>query len=372
MSRIKMSFARKALCAVIIFSVSLAVTVPGKADGGDTLYFGESEDTVAQNVQSTTVKRGEFYITGAVPGSIEYSGAQYVMGGISEGTVRYQQFLVGTGDTVKKGDPLVEVTVEVDEIEKEEVMLNLEAAERNLEDYVTDTRTLLDQYKEATTQGTEKDRRLAEISYDKLLKTFNSEVERRESIIDTYTMRLSEIEGIENTKYIKAPSDGIVGFTSRFRTGDVIGRWDFVCMLNDTSNIKVIVEGGSSLLRYNMPVKIVQTSGGNNVVELTGRVVTLKNTTVSVNLMATNDIIEVYGDASGLRPGDVSIRFDKVYVPDALLLPSTAIKTDTKGSYVQVYKDGIVSKRYIYVGGADGKQCWIVSGVEEGDIIILE
>ena len=124
MSRIKMSFARKALCAVIILTVSFAATVPGRADGGDTLYFGESEDTVAQNVKSTKVERGEFYISGAVPGTITYQGAQsYVFSDINEGTVHYQQFLVGTGDIVKKGDPIVEVTVDVDEIEKESEQL---------------------------------------------------------------------------------------------------------------------------------------------------------------------------------------------------------------------------------------------------------
>ena len=372
MLRVDLSRIKKAACAVLILAVSAMASVPGHAADDDILYFGESEDSVAQNVNSTVVTKGEFYITGAVPGTISYSGNQMVWCDISEGTVYFKEFLVNMGDTVKKGDPICEIRVEVDEIEKEEIELNLEAAERNLEDYITDTKILLEQYKAASTQGSEKDRKLATLSYERLLKTFNEEVEKRESRIDEYTLRLDEIENLSKTKYIKAPTDGVVGYTNRFRPGSSIGRWDFICMINDASDIRVIVEGGSDLLRYNMPVKVVQTNNGRSV-ELTGKVMTMKSTVLSVNLMAHNDVIEVYGDTTQFRPGsEVSIRFDKVYVPDALLVNKNAVKNDSKGTYVNVFVDGIVSKRYVVVGAADSTKSWIASGVEEGDIIILE
>jgi hypothetical protein len=34
--------------------------------------------------------------------------------------------------------------------------------------------------------------------------------------------------------------------------------------------------------------------------------------------------------------------------------------------------NGFSSKRYVVIGGADGTRNWIVSGVEEGDVIILD
>ena len=156
------------------------------------------------------------------------------------------------------------------------------------------------------------------------------------------------------------------------RKGEVLGRWSFLCTISDPTNVRVVVEGGSDLLRYNMPVKIVQSTGNRNV-ELTGRVVTMKSTASSVNLMARNDIIEIYGDVSNLMPGsDVSVKFDKIYVEDALIVPKTALKSDKKGQYLNVYINGFSSKRYVVVGGADSMNYWIVFGVEEGDTIILE
>ena len=54
------------------------------------------------------------------------------------------------------------------------------------------------------------------------------------------------------------------------------------------------------------------------------------------------------------------------------MVPKTAIKSDKNGSYVNVYVNGFSSKRYVVIGGADSMRNWIVSGVNEGDIVILD
>lgn len=372
MSRVNGKFVRRAACFLAAAALCIPLTVNGKAADSDTLYFGALEEKVAQNVNTTTVTKGEFFVTGAVQGSLDFSSNQYVTCDVTEGVVHFQEMLVNQGDTVKKGDPIASIYVTVDEIEKEEVQRNLDAARKNLDEYKADTRLLLNQYKKTLNQGSERDRRLAQISYDRLYESYKNELSKREEKIDGYVIRLAEIESIENTKTVNAPTDGVIGFTNRMRKGEVLSRWSFLCTISDPTNVRVVVEGGSDLLRYNMPVKIVQSTGNRNV-ELTGRVVTMKSTATSVNLMARNDIIEIYGDVSNLMPGsDVSVKFDKIYVEDALIVPKTALKSDKKGQYLNVYINGFSSKRYVVVGGADSMNYWIVFGVEEGDTIILE
>ena len=371
MLRVKSSAFKKIICLLLIAAVAFIPYIDSSADDED-LYLGALEESIASNVKTATVERGEFIITGAVPASLSYSSNRGVFSEIYQGTVHFLEFLVRQGDVVKKGDPIAKIRVDIDEIEKEEVELNLDAAQKNLEEYISDTRMLLNQYKLAASEGSEHDRRLAQLSYDRLEASFKAELEKREAQIDEYTLRLDEIEELASREYVYAPSDGVIGFTSGLRKNDVITAWSFLCVLNDPSQVKIIVEGGSELLRYNMPVKVVQSSG-NKSIELTGRVVTMKSPAYSVNLMAQDDVIEVYGDTSQLSPGrDVSIRFDKIYMPDALMIPRTAVKTDKKGSYVNVYVNGFSSKRYVVIGGADGLRNWIVSGVDEGDIIILD
>ena len=372
MLRVKTSLIKKTVCALMVMLLCVPMVVSGHAADDDVLYFGALEESIAQNVKTTTAEKGIFFTSGLVQGSLEFLSNQWVFSDISEGTVTFQNFVVNQGDVVKKGDPVVEVKVAVDEVEKEEVELNLSAAKRNLEEYVADTKLLLDQYKAASETGSEADRQLAALSYTKLLKTFNSEVENREARIDEYTLSLDEIEDLENTKYINATTDGIVGYLARLRKGEVITGWSFLCVINDPEKVRVVVEGGSDTLRYNMPVKIIQRTGNRNV-ELTGRVLTMKSTASSVNLIARNDIIEIYGDKSKLMPGSqVTIKFDKTYVEDAVMVKKSAIKTDKKGSYVNVFVNGFSTKRYVIIGGSDADRSWIVSGVNECDIVILE
>lgn len=373
MLRANTSLFKKIACAFLIVALAFPQSVSGIAEEDDDLYFGALEESLASNVKTAVVEKGEFSITGAVAASLNFSSTRMVFNEISEGNVRFEESLIRQGASVKKGDPLIKIHVEIDEIEKEEIELNLAAAEKNLEEYVSDTKLLMNQYKIAAQEGSERDRKLAQLSYERLDASFKKELEKRETQIDSYNSRLDEIEALASTEYIYSPYDGVVGFTSNFRNNEIIGRWSFICMLNEPSTVSVVVEGGSELLRYNMPVKIVQQSNGGKNVELTGRVKTLKSTASSVNLIAQDDIIEIYGDASQLSPGrEVSIRFDKIYMPDALMVPSAAIKNDKKGSYLNVYVNGFSSKRYVVVGGSDGSRYWIVSGVEEGDIIILD
>ena len=372
MSRVKGALIKRAACLLVVAALCVPLSVNGNAADSDTLYFGALEEKVAQNVKTATVTKGEFFVSGAVQASLDFSNNQYVSCDITEGVVHFQELLVSQGDTVKKGDPIALINVTVDEIEREEVQMNLDAARKNLEDYKADTKLLLEQYKKSLNQGSDRDRRLAQISYDRLKQSYKDEVEKREARIDEYVIRLEEIANIENTKTINAPSDGVIGFTNRMRKGEVLNRWSFLCAISDPTNVRVVVEGGSELLRYNMPVKVVQSTGNRNV-ELTGRVVTMKSTAASVNLMARNDIIEIYGDTSNLMPGgEVSVKFDKIYVEDALIVPKTALKSDKKGNYLNVYINGFSSKRYVVVGGADSMNYWIVFGVNEGDTIILE
>ena len=124
MSRVKSGLIKKVACAFTIAALSIPMTVSGHAATDDNLYFGALDETLAQNVKTTVVEKGEFYITGAVQASLDFTSNRWVYSNIKEGTVHFQEFLVGQGDLVKKGDPIAEISVTVDEIEKEEVDIN--------------------------------------------------------------------------------------------------------------------------------------------------------------------------------------------------------------------------------------------------------
>ena len=173
----KKGLCKKLLCLTLVLILAVMPATGGSAAEDDVLYFGALEESIAQNVKTATVEKGVFFVNGAISAELDFTSNQMVFNDIREGTVHFQEFLVSQGDIVKKGDPLVRISITVDEIEKEEVELNLEAAKKNLEEYIADTTLLLDQYKKASQTGSERDRKLAELSYERLLNTFKKEKE---------------------------------------------------------------------------------------------------------------------------------------------------------------------------------------------------
>lgn len=367
---------KNALLVALALSMALLMSSVGATAYADEaerdLYFGAVETEVNTKKETTTVLREEFYVTGAATGEIVYNNSSAVFNMISEGTVTFQEYMVGTGTEVKKGDPIVRVSVELDESEIAQLQLELSILEDDLDNYISDTKKLLKIYSDKSENGeTEEEKLVAGLAYDRLYDQYSKKVSSMEDEITAKMTRIDLLTEVLNTEYITANMDGVVSQTNWLRRGSKLGMWTYICSIVDKSDITVVINGGSDLLRYNMPVKLYQTNGNQEVI-LTGRVTTLKTTAISTNLTAENDIIEVYGDPTGLQVNkDVVVRFDRIYVPDALTVLKSAVKSDNKGSYVNLMIDGFTSKRYVVVGGTGAQKCWIASGVEEGDIVVL-
>ncbi len=363
------------LCAVMAGIMAVASPLDGSVLAEETerdLYFAAMDEKTEVKIETAKVLKEEFFITGAANGTVVYNNSSYVFCDIPEGTVRFQEFLVGTGDMVKKGDPVAKITVELDGSEIEQLKLEKQILEDEQDNYIADTKVLLDMYSSKAENGsTEDEKNLGSLAYKRLLTEYNSKISSMEDRITEVDTRIDLLEEIINTECIYANMDGVIGNTNWLRRESTLDRYAYICSIYDKSDITVVVEGGSDLLRYNMPVKLYQSNGSNEV-ELTGRVRTLKSTAISLNLTARDDIIEVYGDPTGLQVNkEVVIRFDRVYVPDALTVLKTAVHTDGKGSYVNLLINGQSSKRYVVVGATGTQKAWIASGVEEGDTVIL-
>lgn len=362
------------LIVLVMLFTSVPVTNVVKADEEEKdLYFGALEQVEIKKINTTKVERGEFFVTGAVNGSVDYESVSYVFNTLSEGNVIFQEFCVMNGAQVKRGDPIAKITVEIDQIELLELQMKLEREEKNLDEYINDTKLLLADYKNTSENAaTEEERLMGKLAYDKLSAEYSTEVYNRRKKLAEDETRIDLLEEAAATEYICADMDGYVSNLNRIRRGHTMGFYEYVCTLIDKSNIYVVVDDTSDLLRYNMPVKLSQTNG-NDTIELTGRVLTIKSTSISNNLSARQDVIEVYGDPSKLGLNkDVVVRFDKIYVPDALMVSKGAVHTDNRGSYVNILVNGYSCKKYVVVGGTNSEKSWVAFGVEEGDEIIVD
>lgn len=100
--------------------------------------------------------------------------------------------------------------------------------------------------------------------------------------------------------------------------------------------------------------------------------VSSKGVTASALSHSYDCVFRIGSRVTGLMPGMVC----KVSLRDgnakAIVIPASAVRTDAEGRYVWTVGDGgIVAKRHVVPGGFSGDGTVIMSGLSEGDVLIV-
>ena len=67
-----------------------------------------------------------------------------------------------------------------------------------------------------------------------------------------------------------------------------------------------------------------------------------------------------------------TLKVERVHMENALMVKKKAVYEDSHGSYVLMDIDGRKTRKYVVVGGSNDDDTWIISGVNEGDAVILK
>lgn len=376
-----MSKIKRVISLLLITSLLMSTGAVAAADKSDfsvennDLLINAVSDSGVTVYDTVPVTRGDFSVKAAA--KVTLSPAAYpsnIYCDITSGTVRMGQFLVATGDFVRKGDPVAEVTVEANPDKIIDLNFQIATLQETLDSYVDVNKALLKKYRNIIESPAESPsaKRTAQLLYDSLSVEYAAEYESRVARITTLKNQLSEAENLIGTITIKATSDGLITSTAYYHPGQVIERnWNTPPLVTITDNRtgQIIVESNSELLRYNMSVKILQNKKNFST---TGRVVTCNSTTLSPSLSSGETIIEPDCDFSSFDLSeDTTIQFESVSAQDVLLVKKTAVNKDNRGDYVFVLRDGNCCKQYIVSGGTNEKNCWVIQGLEEGDSVII-
>lgn len=367
---------RRIISVIICVAVILVITGTGEAvamtdDGGNELYFGALGEKEITKLVTADVVRGDFVISSAVKGQIVYKNTQAIFNTLDVGGTWFVRFTASRGDEVEKGDKIAEIAYEVDWLRVLKLKSDLETKKQQLESYTQNVKALLAEYAEKAEKSSGREKELARLAYDRLEISYNEEVAARESEIGQLKAEYDKFEKLESPMYITAPCSGIIGDLSRLRASQSLSYYQYVGSIFSTDEIVVYIEGGSDLLRYNMPVTVSQVRGSETV-NVEGRVVSCRNNSLSPNLLGTNDYIAIEGDASVFSINkDITVRFESVRMEDALIIPTKAIDSDNKGKFVYVAADGMSSKRYIVCGPNNGSETWVVHGLDEGEKVVI-
>lgn len=378
-TRLHTERSRKLRLPALVFAVMLMITaVPTTAAEDEELYLQALNGETAQietntNITTTKVTKGLFEINGTCRANLDFPNVYYVVNEINASKVTFLEYKVSNGSRVKKGDIIAAVNTSVEDVQTEELEVRIQTEEESLEQYIDTNKALLKEYQDKISgAASEAQRRTAQLLYDRLSVSYENERVAREENLEHLRNTYNSYFEQQGTQYILAPDNGVVSGLQRYRSGETINNYAYICAVYDTSSVSVRVNGGSELLYFNMPVTVAQGSG-ENMVTCPGRVTSCKSTTLTANLIGSNDYVELLGDTSVFNVGEeVTLRFKTVHMEDVLLVPNKAVKTDTSGTYVFKYVNGLCIKRYILIGGNNPDVSWVVDGLDEGDVVVIK
>ncbi len=358
---------------VLLFAVApLRAEGSGFRPDNEELYFSALTDEIREEVKTGTVYIGDFVQVSTCRGDIIYDNETYCVNRL-EGNVRYLQTMVTNGQWVKRGDPLIRVVRESEDGDIGNLRSEIESLEQNLEEYISVNLGLLEKYADLKVHAASvNDRRIAGLLYERLERAYKKEYEARLEEIDELCGRMNNLERDGEELFIAAESEGEVRDLARFKSRDMIWNYAYICRICDTRSFRVRVSGGASGLGYNMPVTVTQAQN-EGAVSVEGIVRTCRSAVLSPGLIGNDDIIEITGDPAAFGYGrDVTVSYKAVDVKGVVLVDRNAVYFDDKGDYVYILSNGSRMKRYIKKGATGSSSVWVLSGLSEGDIVIIK
>jgi len=264
------------------------------------------------------------------------------------------KFYVRTGDAVKKGDPICELDTQDVDYQIKEKELYKKRAQLN-------------------------------VSIIKQNGGSVAEIDRAGVEVELLTNELNKLYEKKKLAVLRAPVDGVVSYIADVKSGDNVGTGQSIATVIDTSSLYIPIKPSSNIALFKigteLQIKVGETQYAGEV---------FMNPTTVAELMEKNQGEHNAADNTGIKYEleTIYVRFkdtvptetvgqlaDCILVQDkvtnAIVISNNLIKTVDGQDMVYVLKEGSKVPVYITVGLKTGSQSEIVSGLSEGDEIIL-
>ena len=298
------------------------------------------------------------------------------------GTVEFGEFLVKSGDMVKKGTPLISITTKIDEVSLEQKNLELKRLQEAYNRFVSSQPILLREQKNALGSiNDQMDKKIATLEYEKAQLNYEISKKAQEKTIAELKEDINKTIMIKNTKEVVAPTDGLVRITNTISKGEKFDYTRDILSIANPSEILFKVSDERMQFRYNMNATIAlnPNSDGTSKNKMSGKVI-----------YSEPPIIEDYGIQYGmcyikpdkkvsyaeLSKAKIQITIDVCVMEDVLYVPLEFVNIDEQMLYeknvatVYELQDGNLVEREVAIGVRNQMQCQIIEGIDKGTTIV--
>lgn len=349
------------LLAVIAIAVGLAFTAKNKL-GEKTVQT--SSKTLGLPVETTAVTKDTIIdsvkYTGTVVSKKEVTISPKIAGRIEVMNVR-------EGDTVKKGQAII--TLEKSELESKLLTLNqkISSAGQNLdywEDQLVRNEMLLQE---------------GVIPKEKFDQSKYARDNAANGVKEAYTM-LQEAKVNLNNATITAPMDGVVTAVMAL-PGDLAVLGKPIIKIADVRELKAqvkVIEGDLVRIKEGSGTYLALTNTGSVNSSFTPIKATVSKIFPALDPVTRTAVVEVdipqeaLKSNSIIRPGmSIDANFVLGQQNQALVIPKNAVKWEAKQAYIFVAQNTKAVKILIKTGLEDGSKVEVLTGLKEGDLVII-
>ncbi|MBO6158251.1 MAG: hypothetical protein J6P72_03175 [Firmicutes bacterium] len=315
------------------------------------------------------VQKGDFEIDYTIDSRMTYRHAQF-MYWLHDGD-HYDELFVQNEQVVKKGDVLASFEVDVSNADILEKELALTQAQASLQDVISSYEMQISgkQTQISALAGTAYQAGLAELSqlqadYAQSKSAASYRVQQAETALEEMKKRANE-----NT--LTAPFDGIIMYVSRnFRAGDTVSINEPVVVIAETAS-RAISFTNTNAFGHVPYMSQVNITDQKTKKEFTGTVISCADVTGEETDEVWVEVDQELKDED--LTGAIRLSGCILKKTNVLLIDSKALRQEGNRYYVLVLRGKTaVGKTYVKVGGINGGQAWIVEGLEEGQILVLE
>jgi membrane fusion protein, macrolide-specific efflux system len=334
-----------------ILSFTIAVLLAAAASGCQYILPKEEEPLAPPLVQpkdvvytTVDVARGDMQQT--VQGVGRFESVKMVDLSYSESGGRLKSLNVKVGDDVKKGDIIAQLdTADLDyklQVEK----LRLKQMENNY------------------------------ASLKKAMKRAKDQTPVTNAAIDLQIERLT-VQQLENQKsdsILRSPIDGSVVYVAVTNLGDAVDAYSTLARIADVGvkMLTYIKDSGNTQFQIGMKVKVTLRSDSST---MEGEVVSTPDDMVQKDKTKTDNTVYIKLSDDFMKKVDIGEEASIVMVvaerQNVLKLPRNVVRTYMLRRYVQALVDGVKVEKDVQVGLETTTECEIISGLNEGDKVII-
>lgn len=289
-----------------------------------------------------------------------------------QNNAKFIEFTVKRGQQVKKGDVMARFNITGSEVAFTRMEINLKRTEEDTRRGILDREEAIQKKRsEIAAMSSGYEQEIAVLGLRKLEVELEQYKFRQQRSIDQQREAFEEEKERRANNVLLAPVDGVVSELAYKKADDAVSPGETLAVISSEEVMLLRAKNDRQELRYNMPVRVTMGNGKNQIT-LNGRVVAADDAIPEKERTGYLFVeLEPY-DSEEIRVRSPKITGDTVRLDNVIVIQRSAATLEAGKYFVTKLKDGMVQKRFVEFGMGTGQTAWIMTGVEDGETLVLD